>query len=161
MEINEEFTQPEAEKGMLLTNESQYYLQQAGKWANFLGIVGFVMTGFILLLSLFIGAIFSKMGSMPNSGMPYGAGMGGFMTVFYILIAIFNFFFSLYLYQFGSRIKDGISYNDAEKANSAFVKLKSFFKLWGITTIVIIILYALFFITMLIGGLGLAALMGH
>jgi hypothetical protein len=37
--------QPESQ--IILTEEAQYYLQKAGQWAYFLGIVGFVLAGIL------------------------------------------------------------------------------------------------------------------
>jgi hypothetical protein len=90
---------------------------------------------------------------------PYPAGMGGIMSFIYILLAVFYFFFSFYLYQFGSRIKKGIFYNDGLAVSNALGKLKSFFKLWGITTIVILVFYALVIVIIVVVGVGAAALL--
>ncbi|MDB5147374.1 MAG: hypothetical protein JWQ57_1394, partial [Mucilaginibacter sp.] len=37
---------------LILTPEAQSYLLSAGKWASFLGILGFVFCGLFLLLSV-------------------------------------------------------------------------------------------------------------
>jgi hypothetical protein len=41
METEEIYVQPGGEPQLILTQQAQGYLQQAGKWAIFLGIVGF------------------------------------------------------------------------------------------------------------------------
>ena len=87
------------------------------------------------------------------------AGMTGIIMVVYLLIALIYFFFSLYLYQFGSRIKKGIVFTDPLHITSALGKLKSFFKLWGIITIVVLALYALVLIIAVIAGVGAASMM--
>ncbi|MFA6086036.1 DUF5362 family protein [Mucilaginibacter sp.] len=153
METTENQLEPTAEPQIILSDEAQYYLQKAGQWAYFLGIVGFVLSGIFVLGSLFVGSIFSMMSKLqPEAATPYPAAMGGFLSFVYILLAVFYFFFSLYIYQFGSRIKNGILHSNSAEITTAFGKLKSFFKLWGITTIVIISLYALIFIAAIIGG---------
>jgi glucan phosphoethanolaminetransferase (alkaline phosphatase superfamily) len=152
MEIDEKPVQPATpEPHLILTEEAQYYLQKAGQWANFIGIVGFVMTGFVVLAALFIGTIFTTMAAF-NPMLAGAAAMGPMLTVIYLLFAVFNFFFSYYLYQFGARIKKAILFNNTEGTTQAFSKLKSFFKLWGITLIVILALYALIFVVAIIGG---------
>jgi hypothetical protein len=152
METTENF-EPTAEPQIILSDEAQYYLQKAGQWAYFLGIVGFVLAGILVLVSLFIGSIFSMMSKFqPQAATPYPAAMGSFLSFLYILIAVFYFFFSLYMYQFGSRIKNGILHSNSEEVTIALGKLKSFFKLWGISTVVIISLYALIFIVVIIAG---------
>ncbi|MCR8559797.1 DUF5362 domain-containing protein [Mucilaginibacter sp. BJC16-A38] len=87
------------------------------------------------------------------------AGMSGFLTVFYLLIGLVYFFFSLYLYQFGSQVKKGIMFFDNNHVTGAFGKLKSFFKLWGILTIIILCLYALIIIGAIIFGAAAASMM--
>jgi len=157
MEPNETLEQPGAEPGMILDFEAQSYLREAAKWAYFLGIVGFILTGFIVLCAFFVGTLFSLMGRLQQNPMP--AGVGGIMSFIYILCAVFYFFFSFYLYQFGHRIKKGLMYNDTPEVTNALGKLKSFFKLWGITTIVILCFYALMILIVVVVGVGAASLL--
>ncbi|WP_428329175.1 hypothetical protein [Mucilaginibacter sp.] len=136
--------QPSAEPGIVLTFEAQTYLRESGKWATFLGILGFIFCGLILIGALFAGAIFSKLAAIsPNPSAVMLQGMGGFISVFYILLDLVYFFFALYLYQFGIKIKQGIVFADQFHLTAALGKLKSFFKYWGILTIIILSLYAL------------------
>lgn len=156
MEPNETFEQPGAEPGLNLDFEAQSFLREAGKWSYFLGIVGFILTGLILICAFFVGSIFSKLPQYPT-GIP--SAIGGFMSFIYVLAAVFYFFFSFYLYQFGHRIKKGIMYNDTLEVTNALGKLKSFFKLWGITTIVILCFYALMILIAVVVGVGAASLL--
>lgn len=150
METTDLIEQSNAEHlpALTLNEDAKYYLHQSGKWASFLGIMGFIATGFLVLGALFIGTIFSMVAKFQSS--PYPAGLGGLMSFVYMLIAAFYFFFSLYLYQFGNRIKDGILFHNELQISAALEKLKSFFKLWGVTTIVIISLYILMLIGIVI-----------
>ena len=159
METNETF-EPLPKPELTLNAEAQAYLKEAGKWAYFLGILGFIFCVIILIFAFFAGGMFSKMAEVSPS--PFAtamAGLGGLITLLYILIDVLYFFFSFYLYQFGDRMKKGITYADNADVTNAFEKLKSFFKLWGITTIVILSLYALFFIGIIIFAIGVAS--GH
>jgi hypothetical protein len=141
---------PESVSQLAITEEARYYLTIAGKWANFLAIVGFVFTGFMILGIVFTGTVFSGLQNIPSV---YTAQLSmalgyviGFVRVIDVAVAAYCFFFSLYLYQFGSSIKKGILFNDNVQATLGFEKLKSFFKLWGISTIIIIILYIIMII---------------
>ncbi|OJW14869.1 DUF5362 family protein [Mucilaginibacter sp. 44-25] len=163
MEINENIppaVAPTPEPNMILTETAQFYLQKAGKWASFLGIMGFIGTGFIAIAALFMGTIFTTMATM-NPMMGAAAGMGSLVTVFYLLLAVVSFFFALYLYQFGSRVKDAIAYSNTEQLTSALGKLKSFFKLWGIITIVYIVFVVLALAFSIATGLGAASMMNR
>ncbi|MDP9080593.1 MAG: DUF5362 domain-containing protein [Bacteroidota bacterium] len=161
METSETFEQPAAEPALILNLEAQSYLREAGKWASFLGIVGFIFCGFIVIAALFIGSILSMATKFSPDPTAAGmmAGMSGFLTVFYLLIGIVYFFFSLYLYQFGSQVKKGIMFSDNNHVTGALGKLKSFFKLWGILTIIILCLYALIIIGAIIFGAAAASMM--
>ena len=147
IEINEQHPAPE--NNVVLLEEAQYYLQKSGEWARFLGIVGFVGSSLLLIAAFFIGSIFSAMSVYQAT--PYPAGFGGMMGFFYVLMAVFYFFFSLYLFQFGNKIKTGIAYGDPIQISAALSKLKSFFKMLGITTIVIISIYVLIIVAVIIG----------
>ena len=161
METNETFEQPIAEPGIILTLEAQSYLRESGKWASFLGILGFIICSLILIFAFFAGTIFSKAAEVSPSGMSVLlAGMGGFITVFYILIDLIYFFFSLYLFQFGDKIKKGIMFSDTAHVTAGLGKLKSFFKLWGIVTIIVLVLYVLIIIAAIVIGVGAASMMG-
>ena len=151
MDITPTPEQPFAPPVLTVGPEAQSYLKSAGKWATFLGILGFIFCGIIFILAFFVGSFFTRYAA--TSASPFAAaaaGAGWVVTFFYLLIDVFYFFFSFYLYQFGSKIKRGITFFDNAHITSAFDKLKSFFKLWGITTIVILALYALFILIAII-----------
>jgi hypothetical protein len=146
----------EQPQGIVLLQDAQYYLTIAGKWAKFLGIMGFICTGFIVLCALFIGTIMSAMSSFsPASRM--AAAPGGFLTISYLLIAVLNFFIALYLYQFGARVKEGVIFNSSATVTEGLGKLKSMFKLVGIVTIVILV----FYVFAIIGVIVFASQMSH
>ncbi len=163
METTGNFVEPGAETELVLTFEAQTYLREAGKWAVFLSIIGFIICGFIVLAALFAGAMMSAVSRFSTGPMAATAmaGMGGLITVVYLLGALIYFFFSLYLYQFGSRVKKGIMFLDSLHVTNALGKLKSFFKLWGIITIVVLCFYALAIICAILFGLSTSSMMGR
>src|ERR1700722_12282005 len=158
MDTNEPLAPLAGEPSLTLNNEAKAYLREAGKWASFLGILGFISCGILLIFSFFAGTIFTRASLVsPNQFSTAMAGLGGFITFFYLLIDLFYFFFSLYLYQFGDRIKKGIMFTDNLHVTNAFGKLKSFFKLWGITTIVVLCLYILCIVGFIIFAIAVAS----
>jgi hypothetical protein len=134
---------PTPEPALLLTPEAQYYLQQSGKWANFLSIVGFIMCALFLIMALFIGALFSVLASFSPIYSQIPAGVGGVLSAVFILCDVLYFFFPFYLYQFASKIKKGLVLTSADEITNGLSKLKSFFKLCGILTIIMLCIYAL------------------
>ena len=144
---------PSPQPELVLNYEAQSYLREAGKWANFLSIMGFIFCGLILVLAIFAGTVFSVLSNvMPNAG-ALPAGIGGIISVVYIVLDVVYFFFPYYLYQFADKIKKGIVYSDTAHLTAAMGKLKSFLKYWGILTIVLLAFYALIFIIAIIGAL--------
>lgn len=141
------------EPNMVLTQEAQYYLQQAGKWASFLAIMGFIGCGLILIAALFAGVIFSHI----NPGMPGVAST--FISVIYIIIALIMFFVNYHLYLFGTRIKKGIAFINNDLITLATSSLRSFFKIKGVILITILIFYVLMII--LVIAVGGSAIMQH
>jgi len=153
METNENTEHTAPETGLALTFEGQTYLREAGKWAGFLAIVGFIVCALFLILALFIGTFLSALGQFSPAYAQIPAAIGVVYAIFLILLDVVYFFFALYLYQFSVRIKKGIVFTDQHHFTHALGKLKSFFKLAGILTIIILSLYALIFVVALIAGI--------
>jgi len=129
---------------------SRAYLKETAKWGKFLAIVGFIGTGIMVLVGLFMGTIFSSLGSEMGGEMP------GFpmwiMSVFYILIALIYVMPMLYLYRFATKVQIALDNEDQFEMTSSFENLKSLFKFMGIFTIVILGFYALMFVGSMIFG---------
>ncbi|GAB3926376.1 DUF5362 family protein [Mucilaginibacter myungsuensis] len=157
---DEAYTKPSEEQGMTLSQEAQYYLQQAAKWASFLAIMGFIGAGLIAVMGIFAGTMMAAMSAMPGAmSNPVIALMGPFIGAAYFVVAIVIFFINLALYQFASRAKKAIGFADSAILTSSIAKLKSFFKLKGIILIVAIILYIIFIVAMMIFAMNAASLM--
>lgn len=149
-------------KGMILTEEAQYFLHQAGKWARFLGIMGFIGSVFIALIGVFFGTFMSVIAQLKQQQMDtLPAGFGGIVAVFYILIGLLCFYISLKLYQFGGGVRDGIEFKNSEQVSKALGNLKSFFKIKGIILICVISLYVLIIIGAIIVGIVGASMMNR
>lgn len=144
---------PVPEPALVLTPEAQYYLQETGRWAYFISIVGFVMCALFLIAALFIGALFSILAQFSPVYRQMPSGVGGALSVIFILMDVLYFFFPFYLYQFAGRIKKGLLLTDTDQVTQALSKLKSFFKLCGIVTIVMLCIYALEIIIFAIIGI--------
>jgi uncharacterized protein DUF5362 len=139
---------------LVLNAEAQAYLRETGKWASFLSVMGFIFCGLILIIAIFIGSFFSLMSRFSPAYNTMPQGVGGVVSVFYILIDVLYFFFPFYLYRFADRIKKGLVYQDGIHVTSALGSLKSFFKLWGIITIIVVSLYLLIFLLVIVVGVG-------
>lgn len=142
---------------LTITEEAKTYLSETAKWAKFLGIVGFIITGLIVILALFMGTIFAAIPGLSDNAQ---IGMlGGGITVFYLIFAAIHFMPCFYLYRFATKTKMALINDDADMLTDALVNQKSMFKFMGIFTIIILGLYAFIFVLVIVGG-GVAALSG-
>ncbi len=137
-----------------LSSLDKEYLYTAAKWSRFLGIIGFVMTGIVALAafsSLFLGSIFSKLGSDNPYSSGALAGLGAMMVFIYVIFGAIYFFVSLYLYNFGTKTKLALNENNSNALTEGLKNLKSFFSLSGIMAAVFVAIYGLI-IVFAIGG---------
>ena len=139
----------EVEEFELQLNESaKKFLNEAAKWAYFLSILGYIGIGFIVLVAIFAGAIFTKIGSMmPIEQMGIlGSVLGIIMTVVYLMIAAVCFFPIYYLQRFASNLKTALKDNNSETLTNSFEYLKSHYKFIGIFALIILCFYILIII---------------
>ena len=145
MDITDETTEPIVPDyslpSLAIDHEGKGYLFTAGKWARFLGILGFIAVAIIALLCVFAGTATLIMGHSSSTGFSISAGAGALEILPLLPIMILYFFVSYFLYQFGTNIKNGIAVNDTLFATKAFRNLKSHFKLIGIIAIIVIVFY--------------------
>lgn len=135
-----------------VTSIARGYLTETAKWAKFLSIMGFIMCCFMAIASFFLPLMMSLMPQnemAPMAGVM--AGMGFMLTVIYLGFALLLFMPCLYLYRFSVRLKNALLQSDSLVLDTSFSNLKSFFKFYGIMTIVILSFYALAFIIGIVG----------
>jgi|TARA_B110000908_G_scaffold123329_1_gene144647 hypothetical protein len=136
--------------GLTISNTAINDLSETGKWTKFLSIIGFIFSGLIIIMGLFSGSIMSSIPNGQISNMFNGMGIiaGGM----YILMGLLYFFPSWYLFKFSQKIKKALSTqnNNDLNLNAAFNNQKSFYKFWGILTIISIGIYVLLFLITLI-----------
>lgn len=151
-----EFTPSLPADNLLVNPEIKNYLLEAAKWARFMGLIGYVFVGFLALVAIFAGTFMNYMvrhtpAAATNS--PVGSGvftiaMGGY----FLLIALLYYFPSRYLHQFGVKTLVALHQNQQISFTQAFSRLKSFFKFFGVLTLVILVLYGLGLLFFLVFG---------
>jgi hypothetical protein len=147
------YKSPDAEAGTInplsnrvLTEDMLYYLKAASPWLRFLGIVGFIYLGFLLLIFL----TFIILGSQTVfSDVPFMAGAGAVAVMVYALILLaVSFFPVLFMFRFGKKIKSYLYSGDNTDLEAAFKNNKSLWTFIGILTIISLG----FFVLMLFSG---------
>lgn len=141
---------------------AQSFFREAGKWARFLSIFGFIFIALYVILGLIMMASGGAMGSsegMSGVGPMAALGSTGF-GIFMIIIAVIILFPTLYLYRFGSKAKLALDNNNTEYLTNSIENLKSFFKFYGIFIIVYLIFVVVAVIVAIVGGIAAASATG-
>lgn len=139
-----------------LTNTSISYLKESAKWGRFLSILGFILSGLMILGSLFMMTVFSSIPASTDLG-PMSALPGAAMGLMYIFIALLYLLPSLFLFRFSKNTLQAINSSNSSQITTAFKNLKSMFKFMGIAAIIFIGIYV---IGIIIAAIGLAATAG-
>src|SRR5450631_1995691 len=127
------------------------YLNESARWARFLAIIGFISCGLMIIVGVFFGSFMS--GLMTSAGSESAVAMSsGFFSIFYILFSLLIFFPSLYLFNFSSKMKRAFQNNEQQILTESLRNLKSFFKFYGICTVIILSIYALALIAAIFGA---------
>jgi hypothetical protein len=116
-------------------------LQRTQPWARFMGIVGFVVVGLMMLIGLGTGA----------AGIATGNAEAVVLLVIYPLIALLYIFPSLYLVRYANRIRDFVTHGQQSELQAALDAQRSFWKFIGIVTLVSLVATVLIFL----GGMGI------
>lgn len=143
----------ELKNTLIVTEDMRSYFYDIAKWANFLAVVGFVISGFMIISAFTIGAAVQTNPELAAMlGQMGKLGTGG-ITVFFLLYGFAIFYPSMLMLKYSIKAKQGILYNEQNNLDEALSKLKSLFKYWGIVTIVIMVLYAMMIVFTILGQL--------
>ncbi len=78
-----------------INSEAKYYLQETAKWAKFLAVVGFILTGILVVIGLAMGTIMKSLPHFENIAMPYSPFI---FTLLYLIIAGIYIYSLVYIY---------------------------------------------------------------
>lgn len=117
------------------------YLLESAKWGRFLAIMGYVFIVIMVIVSFSL-MITSKFFPATNTNSFQTLGLGAL----YLLLSGLYIIPITYLHRFSTQVKYGVLNNDELNVEESFKNLKSLFKFSGISTIVILVLYALIFV---------------
>jgi hypothetical protein len=126
-------------------HELSGYIGDIARWGKFIGIVGFIWTGLIVLAMFTAGRLLSSFSGGSGIGSVLAAS-GGIIATVYLIIAALIFFPSLFVFNFSRKAQFALRNNDQESLNSSFASLKLRFKFIGILWIVILSIYVLVFL---------------
>ena len=134
-----------------LTPLAESYLLTATRWSKFLAILGFIYAGFILIMSFFIGTLFSL--AAANSPIGLGGIPGIFLSFVYIIIAAVVFLCAYYMYNFATKTQRGIKTREEYNVEAGMKSLKNYYLITGILAIVGLSVAVLFIFVGIIAGI--------
>lgn len=133
-----------------LEGTTKNFMLEAAKWGRFIGVVGFIMLGIMVLFSIFL----IIMGGSFMQELPgFGASEDTSLGIMYLLIITLYFFPNLYLYNYATKMISAIKGNSQNDFNLSLENLKSLFKFIGIFMIVVLSFYALIIFAALIASI--------
>jgi len=111
-----------------------------------LAIMGFIVCGFMTILSFFMPVFLTQLPPYNSVSTEFSSGMKVGMTIVYLLLALLSFFPCFYLYKFSVKMQAAVKMVSQENFDESLMNLKSVFKFYGIFVIIILSFYALAFI---------------
>jgi small-conductance mechanosensitive channel len=136
----------------LLTSLALDHLKEMRKWTNFLAIVGFILSGIIIVFGLFAGTLFQSLNELSVTPFPMGL-----LGLIYIAMGVLYLIPAYQLYKFSQQMKLALESKQSDFFTTSFNHLRKMFKFLGILMVIVLSLYAVMFLFGLIFG-GLAAL---
>lgn len=127
---NKAVVTPTIKENMLIT----------AKWTRFFGILGFLFNGLYLLLIILLGSEF-----FANDGSDAGV-----ILLISLLGIALSFYTSSLVYQYGTSLRRVAKYDEGDALRIFFKKQKSFWRVLGIITLIIMVIYGFMFLSMLI-----------
>lgn len=126
------------------------HLRGTKPWVRLLSIVGFVTSALVLIVALvmpFGGALSGELG---------GAVGGVAMAAVYLLLGCLYFFPSLFLFRYASAIRRFLETGDGASLELALSHQRSFWRLVGIMTVVVLCFYAVALVIAVMLGIATA-----
>jgi protein-S-isoprenylcysteine O-methyltransferase Ste14 len=142
-----------------LSDSALFYLAEIRKWAKFIAIMGFILSGLMVLLGFMMGFFLQMAAEFTHQPLPFPT---GFLTVFYFVMAVIYFFPMYFLYKFSEDMRFALQTGQEEQLTGAFRWLRSHYKYIGILLIISLGLMVLsFFASILAGIFGFFAAAGY
>jgi hypothetical protein len=134
--------------GVMLSEKMLRYLNEASPWLQFVGILGYIGCGLLV-----IGGIFSAVGfSVAAAFTELGEFPFWIIALIYIPMGVLFFFPAHFTYNFGKKIRNYRFSNSTEELELALKNNKSLWKFYGIICIIYLAFIPVSFIILIAGG---------
>ena len=137
-----------------LTRESAAFLLKAAKWGKFLAILGFIVTGLMIVAGVLMSFVLNLLkGEEVPVDMPLPPSV---LSLLYIIIAVIYLVPVFYLNSFCNNAIKAVNLSSTEHLTISIRNLKNLFVFVGISTIVFLALYSI--ILIIIGSAAMLSL---
>jgi hypothetical protein len=126
-----------------LTAESVTYLLKVAKWGKFLAILGFIVSGLLIVGGIAMSFILSKVSGSDELvplNLPFST---VFLSIIYIIVAGIYLIPVIFLNTFSNNAIKAVNLSSTEKMTTALQNLKNLFVFIGVSTIILLALYTL------------------
>lgn len=155
-EVKPAIQQEEEVEALWISEDVRSYLYETAKWTKFLSIVGFVLSALTAITAFGASAVLSTLATVSPDNPMLKIGSAA-LTIIYLLGALLQFYPSFLLYKFSTEANQAVLFGDQASLSVAMGKLKSFFKFWGILTLLFIGFYILMLLFMVVMGVSAGA----
>jgi hypothetical protein len=137
---------------------TRLFLGEAAPWLKFLGVMGFIGCGFMVLGGIVMMLVPAALSSVSNAYGKFGGAMGIGFAFLFLGLAVILFFPARFMYKMGAA---GSAYKMAAQANAleeVALNLRKWAKFYGIMIIIIIGIYILAIIGVIVAGIAAKSL---
>jgi hypothetical protein len=126
-----------------LTTQSVSYLLKAAKWGKFMAILGFIVSGLLILGGIAMSFVLNKVSGTDELvpiDMPLSPAV---LSIIYIIIAAIYLIPVIFLNTFSNNAIKAANFSSTEKMTISLRNLKNLFVFIGISTVLLLVLYTL------------------
>lgn len=131
---------------LIVTEQMRANIYDMTKWAGFLAVIGFIISGIWIIAALTLGPAVNHTFLLTSKLNSFLIPTKLVVTGVNLIFAFAVFYPSLLLFKFANRGKYAVLNGEQQSFDEAFSKLRSLMKYWGIITIILIGLYLLLFV---------------
>ena len=135
----------------VLTDTMLLYLREASPWLRFIGILGFIGCGFMVLGGLATTIVMFVAVSLADE---FGGFPVGFLGLLYVALGVLTFFPARFTYFFGAKIRNYQLSNSEQDLEQAFKNNKSLWKFTGILCIIYLAFIPLAVVGVIVAAVG-------
>lgn len=149
--IDNQYTQDAGNDGLQVTRNMKTNWLTTSKWAMFMAILGFIYIGIALITVMFMMPMMRM--ALAMSGQSELASLvesaGALFVIVMVLILGVMFFVNLFHLRFSTSIKRAMQYDNQDAFESAWRNFRNYFRLNGIITITVMVLYVIILIVVI------------